>query len=1232
MGHSSSSHGPIGPVGYNSLNLGLTLARQQQTHAPHVHNALNTVNASNPSNPSNVTSTLANAANLSNLSNLANLANLANQGLLSGQVNTAAQLNPANPSNQPNMALGTAALGLPNYLILLQLQPPQFLPPAQYPMQADQLPVGHTQAHLGAAEPLQPQAPDQLHYGAAQGHMLPQSNVNLYAQALYPQPVLLQLQQILQPQYPGVYHYPETLSAHESTYVTSSKQPQSGYDTRDRGGDSRDVGRSFRDGSRASGDRHNSGDARDSSRLGYSSTHGKNISIASHFDMFLLQDKPLEALGAVLAHRPAQLEGHRRGFSEGGLRLSRDEDDRYEHQLHHQPQHPHHQPQHLHHQSQHLRQPQHRHQRDLLLPAQIAYVPLSMYVPQSGQPMAGQIAGQPMASQMAYYGLKIGLVYPPSSMQQGQFQAPVQLLPLALNQHQMGLSALPQHNQHYMQQHLSQLQLEQVPQLSYFPQIPSSVHPLTHTPSDGLGLVLALAVGLGLGLGLFGSQMHSVSRSASSPLREYKHKAPSSRASLVVTLDSYKDDKRRLYDALDLLPYAQSMFKQLLLEVLDVNAYNFHGFLVRMLQLCKAHIPLDDFYKLLYTESESESPLLMPASVPPTAGVGGSPESDGIKIDKRPPEEGTADVMSVCHRVLEIFKEPKASINAMPGANYEKTKLVAVNYHELLRSLLALKIIMDALVISDPRTKDCATTPRLTIYKVYFILCQKLFLKYPSVFNALSEQKLILGPSKLGKLIKAMYPNIVAKRLGRRGYSKYHYMGLSLSPDLVTDEIDALCAHEIEELTEMFVPVKDENLDPASVGHGGVLSVGAGGGGQENLLHGSAGAQSFQLHGLTATFLDSSGVITPPCSFIKSTCMFPTNQLSPVFCFDTPHAPKDTQSWYYLMRQESFDSLLKLNVDMTPFTDDFALGAALENSQEWLMNNVILLLEKLARLPHFNKKHYLHVFLFVLVWVFPVMLCLDMSKSDAFLFHLRANVHNLVLNFEEKYASSAYMSASHLKSFVGILNKILNLDDVANSLFKAKRAPAVIEEMFEDIDGLVRPLVEDDGSSVLERLFSYGLVDCLNAYKFVPMMEQGAATDSQIVLLVNSVAERMKSSIVHGLRDLVKKVDSVQEQYENGMEAKATRFEYLRLCLGFCHKSCFDDVLVLRFTVGIINSYLLLTSNQIMKYIFHTQNQRALMVLNTTFRHWWVVLSFLQEYCGVVLETVGIHHSINSDD
>lgn len=656
-------------------------------------------------------------------------------------------------------------------------------------------------------------------------------------------------------------------------------------------------------------------------------------------------------------------------------------------------------------------------------------------------------------------------------------------------------------------------------------------------------------------------------------------------------------DKRALFLDAELLPAAKAVFERLLKEILEINSHDYHGFLVGMLQQSKSHVPLDNFHILLYN-----SP----------ADALRSPEgSDGELIDRQAADDGTRDQLEVYSRVLEIFKYPKFTIDAIPGPRYEQKKLACVHYHEFLRTFLALKIIADALVVSDDRAKNCPTTPRLAIYKLYYVLSQKLFLRYPSQKGVSSEHELILGVSKLGKLIKAMHPNLVVKRLGPRGESKYHYIGLTLNMDLYTDETRDLCAHSLEELTAMFSKMRRPSLDTLT---------------QMPTPH----ARTFQSCDLTATFMDAALALRPLQSFIKPTCMFPPGQLSPAYCYDSHHAHKDVNSWFYVVRQELHDSLAKLDLAISLFTNYFESSEPLENSQEWLMNNVLLLINQLAQSPHFVQKHCLHLFLFVVVWVFPIMLCLDMTKSEAFLFHLRANVHTLVLNFEEKCVSNPYVSVSHLKSFVGILNKILNLDDVANSLFKAKRAPAVIENMCEDIAGLVQPLPEDKSSNVLERLLACGLVDSLNAYKFVPPSKNGVSTDDEVIRLVDSIAERMKRSIVWGLQELVKNLDAIQNDFDNGMDPMKMHFEYLYICLSFFYDSCFDDVLVKRFTVAIINNYLLLVSNQIMKYIFRIQNQRASMVLNTTFRHWWVVLSFLQEYCGVVLETIGIHHMLNS--
>ncbi|ODV97483.1 hypothetical protein PACTADRAFT_47394, partial [Pachysolen tannophilus NRRL Y-2460] len=62
-------------------------------------------------------------------------------------------------------------------------------------------------------------------------------------------------------------------------------------------------------------------------------------------------------------------------------------------------------------------------------------------------------------------------------------------------------------------------------------------------------------------------------------------------------------------------------------------------------------------------------------------------------------------------------------------------------------------------------------TPRSLVYAAYQMLCEKANVEP-------------IGQSGLGKLLKIAFPTVATKRLGVRGYSKYHYVGITLKPEL----------------------------------------------------------------------------------------------------------------------------------------------------------------------------------------------------------------------------------------------------------------------------------------------------------------------------------------------------------------------------------------------------------------------------------------------------------------
>ncbi|GEQ67973.1 hypothetical protein JCM33374_g1639 [Metschnikowia sp. JCM 33374] len=137
----------------------------------------------------------------------------------------------------------------------------------------------------------------------------------------------------------------------------------------------------------------------------------------------------------------------------------------------------------------------------------------------------------------------------------------------------------------------------------------------------------------------------------------------------------------------------------------------------------------------------------------------------------------------VCGLVFEAFKNPENPHGGLVNNPFLST----VNCHESLRTILAIKILFEnCKQVEDPSL----TIPRTKVYKAYYTICQKLMYKNPTTTNSSDlQQNFILGPSALGKVIKYVYPTLVTKRLGKRGTSKAHYVGITWNESVVDEEV-----------------------------------------------------------------------------------------------------------------------------------------------------------------------------------------------------------------------------------------------------------------------------------------------------------------------------------------------------------------------------------------------------------------------------------------------------------
>lgn len=113
-----------------------------------------------------------------------------------------------------------------------------------------------------------------------------------------------------------------------------------------------------------------------------------------------------------------------------------------------------------------------------------------------------------------------------------------------------------------------------------------------------------------------------------------------------------------------------------------------------------------------------------------------------------------------------------------------------MKFGEFLKIFLVLRIIFDSIEQVDQSLHPCNTMPPKSIYDAYCLTCQKLAESFKRDFTRLKHHRNhVVGICQFGRLVKLIYPNLQIKRLGRRGHSKYHYLGIGWNNDMVDSDI-----------------------------------------------------------------------------------------------------------------------------------------------------------------------------------------------------------------------------------------------------------------------------------------------------------------------------------------------------------------------------------------------------------------------------------------------------------
>ncbi|ODV66271.1 hypothetical protein HYPBUDRAFT_149147 [Hyphopichia burtonii NRRL Y-1933] len=688
-----------------------------------------------------------------------------------------------------------------------------------------------------------------------------------------------------------------------------------------------------------------------------------------------------------------------------------------------------------------------------------------------------------------------------------------------------------------------------------------------------------------------------------------------------------------------------NIINELIMNLASVDGSNINNYLLTILYKLNFPLPIDDFYNLLYNNDKLAS--LMQITLPQ--------KIDKTLINSTIPNAS----VDVINQLLNVFKKPDSLGNFYPNLINKENKLMNINYHELLRTFLAIKILFDILIqipMNSPDEPQNYTIPRLSIYKTYYIICQKLILQYPSSSNTTNEQqKLILGQSKLGKLIKLVYPNLMIKRLGSRGESKYNYLGVIWNDNIVNEEVKDLCNNnELLDLNDIFNGQRKQQQQQQQQ--------------HPHLHHHSHHRRKSSRISVSSSrrkrsFDDTNqleSIVSPELSFIQSTNKFPSNIEFTVLSTINDHnkSGDPNSNWFDLAKFKIYSKLSQYNITFVTIEDVFLNNVNMLEKDSLLKNLfsriIHPLVESVAISSESNdgeisEEHQnvdLNLYLIIIIELLPYLLLIKSSTEINFLKNLRYNLLYLISNLEGELSridENEVFSHKNSSIFLLILKKLINLNDLLITFIKLiikdnsvnKSAMAVdIENFFVDANMSKKPYDNSRNSSVsddllgrssvssssatltsnriedhyqdpfnmnFKNILSSDLIYTLIGYNFDPTLNNELKSSISLYFInqeINLIDNFFKKDLLNFLTNDNETIgneiesDIADEIHKDSMILSAKELKKLNSLIYLIDTKLLSENFKSKYPILVYNNYINFILNDLLKYIFIKQQQQ----------------------------------------
>jgi len=617
------------------------------------------------------------------------------------------------------------------------------------------------------------------------------------------------------------------------------------------------------------------------------------------------------------------------------------------------------------------------------------------------------------------------------------------------------------------------------------------------------------------------------------------------------------------------------------------NPQKYGGFLVETLRRYPQMISLAEFYELLYN---STTPWTSHHTIK-------NEVNHSLKfIDG---EEGFA----MCNSILGIFGPCQLTYKNPERFDSLRNKgLLSVNYYHFLRTFLAIKILFDSIEEVDEKLICENSIPRISIYKAYRLICKNLTSCYTAAPNPSKfHKKIVVGKSQFGRIMKLVYPNLRIRRLGRRGSSMYHYLGIRWNRSIIDAQI--LNALENDKVKSILRRTKRDNGEKAQKSK------------QPSLTY----AKKDVNHDHRPCSQNKS----PFYTFVTNFSKFPNYQCSPRSWEHFPGKIPKPSPWALEVILTSLKSLLNYGIDMEPLIRNFKQYIFVESAQSCLIEIFVKSMNTLIS-AHPSKESYVNLYLIMLLLIFPIVLASDEEIPCDTKAHIREILANFCHRLKLEIKGFPESEMDHLTNFSHIIKKMIHISEMTLSCVPTNLVNSITQEIFKD---LLRP--SQTGTEIFqtanEEIVCNAVRMALNAYSTSNFRSTSVQKGNKGIShgIEKSFLEFSEALKIHLL-----KIPQDLNTQELDHETFHLPFKIFFNLIQFFHEKFLLNQFVLMSPIRIIK-FIWFKRNIDMQMLSFPGQLRDRELSKEKFKTWWVYSTLTGEYIQILAEIVAMIDEIN---